>query len=93
MPVAVAQPKPHSHLIEIAQWHSLYWAIFFNLSLFYKEHRMSRILFQITQKKTQVKQQVIIATTADKLKLPEYSVDKTAKKPAENPDTAPKNKP
>jgi hypothetical protein len=41
--------------------------------------------------KPQIKKPVIASTTAEKLKVPEYSVDKSPKKSAENPDLTPKN--
>lgn len=53
---------------------------------------MSSHQFRSQQKKEQIKKPVISNTTAEKLKKPEYSVDKTAKKSSENPSSMPKNR-
>ncbi len=51
---------------------------------------MCSAIFQPNSEKNLVKKPVVISTTAEKLKTPEYSVDKTAKKPLENPAPVPR---
>lgn len=53
---------------------------------------MSNNIFQIHQENNPAKQTTVKNTAAEKLKIPEYSVDKTAKKPAEHPASTPKKR-
>ncbi len=47
-------------------------------------------IFLSNSKKNLVKKPALAQTTAEKLKTPEYSVDKSSKKPLENPARTPR---
>lgn len=53
---------------------------------------MSNRPFQSQREKEEILKPVIVNTTAEKLKAPEYSVDKSSKKPNEIASSIPNNR-